>query len=263
MSSNAPSRRAALGLLGRTVVLALTGSALAGCTSAQEPPAPATPPPWPGAVVSISLDDGSLGHLQHAQPVLAAARLPATFYLISDALGYGGSSLDVEQAKQLVAAGQEIGNHTKTHQDLTTLSSSAMVSELTESQNALTQSLGVSPRTCAYPYGATTPAVEAEAATLFAGCRSTSGGDNGPETDPYDLATFVVTRKTTVDDVTGALDEARRKQTWLIFTFHGVDPQASSDLDITPDRFSAFVQTIQASGLPVKAVGQALRDQGR
>jgi peptidoglycan/xylan/chitin deacetylase (PgdA/CDA1 family) len=263
INSPAGDRRA-LRLPLRTLVVVLSAVLLAACGTADPEPAPVpTPRPRPGAVVSISLDDGSLGHLKYAQPALAAAQLPATFYLISDALGYGGTSLDVDQAKQLVAAGQEIGNHTKTHQDLTKLSPPQMASELEEAQTALTQRLGVTPTTCAYPYGADDPAVVAQAARMFKGCRSTTGGENRPGFDAYDLATFVVTASTTQADVRAALEQAKTDQAWLIFTFHGIDPESTSEMDITPAAFSSDLRAIRDSGIAVEPVGRALVDLGR
>ena len=235
---------------------------LAGCGGSPAP-SPSPSPSGTGAVVSISLDDGTAGQLTNAQPVLARLQLPATFYLVSDALDYGEANLNAEQAKSLVAAGQEIGNHTKSHRDLSMLPGAQLVTDLTGAQTALASRVGVTPTTCAYPYGGRNAAVVAEAKKLFKGCRTTDSGENATGFDAYALTTFLANGTTTVSEVQAALDQARASGSWLIFTYHGVGPQPGSELDVTTDAFAAQVEAIKASGIPVQTVGAALTSLGR
>src|SRR6476646_8795529 len=67
----------------------------------------------PQGLVSFSFDDGQVGHFVNARPALEAAGMRGTFYIISDALGYGPPSMDAAQVRQLAAKGHEIGNHTR------------------------------------------------------------------------------------------------------------------------------------------------------
>ena len=54
-------------------------------------------------IASISFDDGTIGQYTHARPVLRETNVPATYYLVSDALGWGSVTISPEQARELHA----------------------------------------------------------------------------------------------------------------------------------------------------------------
>lgn len=234
---------------------------LTACSPAT-PASQETSPPAPvidGGVASISFDDGTIGQYTYARPVLRKNNLPATYYLISDALGWGTATINPKQARKLLAEGNEIGNHTRDHKDLTSLTTAQATAEFADAQNVIESQVGVRPATCAYPYGHKSAAVLAEAENQFKGCRSTQGGFNKRgRLLTYDLFSYNVHRGTTAAQVRKAAEQARRTNTWVVFVYHGVDPKLKGADDVAPKRFAAHVDAIVSTGIPVQTVESAL-----
>jgi peptidoglycan/xylan/chitin deacetylase (PgdA/CDA1 family) len=215
-----------------------------------------TPPP---AAVSFSFDDGLIGQYTNARPILKAAGLKATFYIISDGLGWGTqTNMGPAQVRQLVADGDEIGNHTRDHPDLTGLAADQVTAEFADAQAAIKAQVGVTPTTCAYPSGATNSEVETAAATFFTACRGTADGvDRKGALARYDLTVLYVHTETTPAQVQAALTSLKASGGWLILVFHGVGTVLSDD-DVTTEQFQGIVTAAKSSGVPVKTVVQGL-----
>jgi peptidoglycan/xylan/chitin deacetylase (PgdA/CDA1 family) len=231
------------------------------------PAPPGTPPPsgsgggsgGGSGIASLTFDDGRISQYTQARPILQAAGLHGTFYVISEGLDWGTSStMGPAEVKALLAGGNEIGSHTRDHANLTGLSSSAVAAEFADAQAAIRARIGVTPTTCAYPYGATDAAIEAIAARYFTTCRGTDGGTNAAaDLGRYDLAVFYVHTSTTAADVRAAADQARAAGRWIVFVYHGVGDVQIDD-DVTTSSFQAQIDAIRESGIPVRTVSQAL-----
>ena len=223
-----------------------------------QPPAPQPPSQSPGkGMASLTFDDGQLGQFQNAAPVLSSAGLHGTYYIVSDAMGWGGSSMSAAQVRQLADQGNEIGSHTKDHAHLTSLSSAQVDAEFSQSVAAIRSQVGVTPTTCAYPYGDVNATVESIAAKYFAACRGTDAGTNSSNSDALDLRVFYVHTSTTAADVRAAADAAKAAGTWIVFVYHGVGSVGSAD-DVTAAAFASQVDAVKASGITVRTVAQAL-----
>ena len=109
--------------------------------------------------VAITFDDGDRRTCELAAEALSDAGVSATFFLPSRLLGstfptsFGARELiDEEEARALATAGHEIGAHTRTHPDLTTLEEPALPDEIAGSRDDLEAIVGAV-RTFAYPKG--------------------------------------------------------------------------------------------------------------
>lgn len=153
--------------------------------------------PAPPRGVALTFDDGYLGLLEHALPVLKRLGFPATFFLVSDRVG-GTNAWDARhgdrprslmgwnEAAALRAQGMEIGSHSRTHPILTNLSEPELESEIRGSKESIEDRLGQPVRLFSYPHGlhdARSRRLVASAGYAGA-CTSVSGG-NGPGGDPY------------------------------------------------------------------------------
>ena len=120
----------------------------------------------PAGIASITFDDGFLSTYEHAMPILARHRLPATVFVVAATLDGPGSVMDwvkdasvprralsAAQILELVDAGFEIGSHSNTHRDLTTLQEREVVADLRRSREALEDLIGRPITTFAYPGG--------------------------------------------------------------------------------------------------------------
>lgn len=100
--------------------------------------------------VVITFDDGDRDVYENAYPILQQFGFTATIYLIGNALN-ADTNLTVEMVRELVANGWEVGSHSMSHADL--LQSPNQAYEVCTSRRKLTEWLGISVDTFAYPYG--------------------------------------------------------------------------------------------------------------
>jgi peptidoglycan/xylan/chitin deacetylase (PgdA/CDA1 family) len=122
--------------------------------------------PEPG-LAAVTFDDGMRNNRTTALPILSEYGIPATVYVtigfiggVSPWIGSGGDGamMDEGQLRELAAAGWELGAHTMTHPDLSTLDYDACRREIEDSRSELERIAGVSVETFAYPFGRYGPA---------------------------------------------------------------------------------------------------------
>lgn len=97
------------------------GSGFATTTATTTPKSTVAPASFPSGIVSINFDDGWKSAFTTGFPILEAAQMPATFYIISTYFGKP-AYISVPDMLALQSAGEEIGDHTETHPNLTKLS---------------------------------------------------------------------------------------------------------------------------------------------
>jgi len=135
---------------------------------AQEPSAVATPPPARAPrkptynsvkitepVVAMTFDDGPHPKLTpRLLDMLKERGVKATFYVIGqNVVQYP------EIVQRMVAEGHEIGNHTFTHPSLPKIGPARVGEEISKSNAAIEQTVGVRPTTMRPPYGAINPSI--------------------------------------------------------------------------------------------------------
>src|SRR5579884_934662 len=98
--------------------------------------------------VALTFDDGPSPYTPQVLAVLKQYNVKATFFLWGEHV-----QQYPDYAQQELATGMAIGNHTWTHPHLTTLSNSAIVTELTNTQNTIKQTIGYTPTLFRPPYG--------------------------------------------------------------------------------------------------------------
>ena len=112
----------------------------------------------------LTFDDGSLTTLHHAVPLMAEVGFCAINYLVSDLLGgvnqwdtvrgeVPDRLMDETQVRDWMAAGHEIGAHTKTHPKLSRIPAAQAREEISGSKKSLEDRFGVPIRHFCYPYG--------------------------------------------------------------------------------------------------------------
>ncbi len=117
--------------------------------------------------LALTFDDGYRNLLHHAVPLLAQRQLPATFFINSAAAHAGGPFLDWSALREAAAAGVEIGAHGIEHLDLACVPLPQAIAQLDGCRRAIEDRLGVAVRTCAYPFGRSTPQLREWARTAF------------------------------------------------------------------------------------------------
>lgn len=124
----------------------------------------------PRGMVVLTFDDGFADVYEHAFPVLSAASLPATVFLVADTLSPQGRTVDwvapwdnppveplrtlsLEQILEMQDAGVTFGSHSYAHHDLTQLGEQECEDDLRRSRQLLETLLGRPVPYLAFPFG--------------------------------------------------------------------------------------------------------------
>jgi peptidoglycan/xylan/chitin deacetylase (PgdA/CDA1 family) len=222
--------------------------------------------------VSLTFDDGYYSAYSKGVPILDAAGLKCTFYTITSLVGDTVDGYVTQsQLQMLYKNGHEIGNHTRTHPALSTVSSTQLTSETGGAQQDLI-GWGYNPTTFAYPYddygGSSTSAVVAAVkATGVRGARDSDyGGYNNATSFPllldsmpseYDLGTD------NVATVTGWIQQAVANKMWVIILWHRVDETdpntgAPNPISVPSTVIQGVVNYIGANGIHVATDSEGL-----
>jgi peptidoglycan/xylan/chitin deacetylase (PgdA/CDA1 family) len=143
-------------------------------------------------LAALTFDDGLADNLHSLMPLLRAERVPATVFVVSGWLGQPypeapwARILTAADVRKLRHMGVEIGSHTVSHADLTSLDYEDAFGELTASKRDLEAVVGAPVDVAAYPYGRASEETVAacRAAGYLAACR-TSG--KGSWSEPHNL----------------------------------------------------------------------------
>jgi len=223
---------------------------------------PYVPTGFSEPLISLTFDDGWTSIYDNAFPLLKKYGLVSTQYIISSYLGQP-SYMSLAQVKALQTAGSEIGSHTVTHPDLTTLTATKLTTELSQSQRTLQKDFGASAAlNIASPYGAYNQTVITAIKKYYAAHRSVDVGYNSKDNfDPYDILVQNITTSTTPADVAAWIAHAKATNTWLVIVYHNVNATGVFDASTTTTAYlDSELQEVKASGIPVRTMTQALAE---
>jgi len=219
-------------------------------------------------LVTITFDDSIASQYTNGLPVLQKYGLNGTFYAITgdiDVCDPDVSSICYmtrDQLKALSTAGNEIGSHTVTHPDLTTLTHDQIVSEMSQSKSTLEQWLGKSVTDFAAPYGHINGEVQADSQQYYTSQRGVQIGYNSIDNyNQQDLLVQDINSTTTVAQVKSYIDQAKATNTWLILMYHDINVDDTTDpgYNTTPADFDQQMAYLKASGISVQTMAQALQ----
>ena len=130
--------------------------------------------------VALTFDDGFVSFSDVAAPLLVEHGMPSTLFVVSDAAGktnrWAGRVdrgvpelplLGWDALGRLGEQGVEIGGHTRTHANLSRLTSRQVEDEVLGGAERIRTELGLAPAAFAYPYGAVSDAAVGLVATRF------------------------------------------------------------------------------------------------
>jgi len=134
---------------------------------------------------SLTFDDGFVDNLERLAPLLEAEQVPATVFVPTGWLGqthpYAPQArvMTGDEVRALRSRGVEIGAHTHSHADLTSLDRDAAFEELRRGKSELEELLGEPVETLAYPFGRVDASIReaSRAAGFVAACRTSGEGD--------------------------------------------------------------------------------------
>ncbi len=135
---------------------------------------------------SFTFDDGYMSQYTYAAPVLQQNGFHATYFLIANSITDGPPAIYRygywSQFQELLAQGNEIGDHTMTHADLTKLpvgddtTPNTIIYELIHSKQIIEQKIpGSKLISLAYPYGSYNSTVASAASQYYESARTVGG----------------------------------------------------------------------------------------
>jgi len=105
----------------------------------------------PAKPIVLTFDDGYRGQYENAAKALAERGWPGVLYLKVDALTQG--EMTKSMVARMIDGGWELGSHTVTHPDLTTLDPATLEDEVSGSRQTLARRFGVPVDSFCYPAG--------------------------------------------------------------------------------------------------------------
>lgn len=208
-------------------------------------------------LVSIDFDDGNRDMFDNALPIINNAGFKTTHYIVSGYIGFP-AYITGEEVLKLQAQGHEIGGHTRTHANVTTLSESAARAEIGGGRSDL-RALGANPVDFfAYPFGAyNSSVIQYVKDAGFLGARTTDGGYNFKNQDLYTLKRQNLTNTTTFAQVKSYIDTAMADKTWLILVAHHVN-NSGEQYSITPALLQQIVDYLKQQNITPITMSQGL-----
>jgi peptidoglycan/xylan/chitin deacetylase (PgdA/CDA1 family) len=141
----------------------------------------------PRKPIVLTFDDGYRSHVDVAMPELERRGWPGVLYLEVAAMKKPGAE-GVSQAdvRKLIAAGWELGAHTMTHPDLTTLDAAGLTEEIAGSRKLLRKRFGGAVDAFCYPAGKYDNTVVAAVEDAgYASATTVEDGLAGPGDEPF------------------------------------------------------------------------------
>lgn len=223
--------------------------------------------------VALTFDDGNADQMT-VLPILAAHHMVGTFYIITGSVG-APNYLTQANIATIAAAGNEIGGHTVSHPDLTSVPAAEATRQICNGRATLA-SWGYQVTDFAYPYADLNASVEAivkscgfnsgrglgDIASAH-GCTGCAVAESVPPKDAYDLqAVDELDNTWTLAQMEAVVTAAEAKGGMVPFTIHHLcDGTGCDPLSITPtlfDQFLTWLGTQSSKGVSVKTVHQIL-----
>jgi len=256
------------------------GIALAACAAGSAlvavQPSPAAA--GPQTVISLTFDDGLKNQYTNIAPVLKAAGVKATFYIVSGRVKDNSETqMSWADIGELAKQGHEIGGHTFGHVALTTQTPQQQEDAIKQDVESL-KAKGFEPKTFAYPKGDYSPT----SIDLVKKYGYTTARRVGPITLTSDLKAETIPpanafevrapasfkRTVTLDDMKGYVTRAEAVGGWLPLIFHdicnGDCPQTETyDYGLPKNLVAEFITWLKAregQGTVIKTMSSVLEN---
>jgi len=209
--------------------------------------------------ISLTFDDGYDELYTIVRPILYRYGIPATIYIVTDWIG-DSEHITWDEGQVLHwNYGWEIGNHTRSHANLTTLSDSQIRDQILEAQTEFINHGILNVVSLAPPYGEfddrTTRVVKELGITTQRQAWTEDDAFNYPDNfdfDPLSINVVSVRRSTTLSQIKSQINQAVSGKKWLVLVIHEVVSVPVDDYQISIN----MLQNIATYIYSLKLVGK-------
>ena len=200
--------------------------------------------------VVITFDDGNDSDYTKAYAYMNPLGLNGTSFVPGLSIGSTDAYMTLAQLQEMYADGWDVGNHSYTHINLTTLTSAEVVAELVADIDYLEgNGMPRGAKFLAVPFSAYNSSVMEDYAT--AGIIAARTGMNRIQShvipDPYQLSRKEIVETTSLATAKACIDELVAKGGSYIFNFHDIQDVADAGTtDWSTANFEAFIDYIKA-----------------
>ena len=176
-------------------------------------------------IVSVTFDDGNYSIHEKAFPYMKSKSIVATTFPTGENIGEE-TYVSFEDLKEEVKEGWEVGSHTITHVDLTTISELEVYKELTKSKKFLEDGVGMPIFSFASPFGEFNDSVIDAVESVYdnhVNAYSEYKGMNFRDTfDRYNIHRLDVTEDVSAKYVCDVIKNLKNKDEWFVILFHDI-----------------------------------------
>lgn len=214
-----------------------------------------TPIGFTEGMITFSFDDAWKSQYSNALPILQNAGIKGTYYILTEpVIGGWIEYMTPTQVKDISIKGQEIGGHTITHTDLTTLINTEIDKEIIDSKTYLQNLTGKTVNTLAYPYGSFNTTVKNRTTKAgYTNARSAGTtieyGFNTATQNKFEIKSFSPTTAVSLSSIKTAIDQAKTNKQWFVFSFHQIENGTTGEYTTSVDDFKAIVDYVKNSGI--------------
>ncbi|MBI5456350.1 polysaccharide deacetylase family protein [Candidatus Kaiserbacteria bacterium] len=221
-----------------------------------EPEPTPVPEPQPqGSMVSFNFDDGWDSAYERGLPLFDAADIDTTYYMTTDHLEYP-DFITPQQLLTVKSQGHEIGNHSMSHADLTTLSTAEARQEVEGAKEVLLN-LGIETTTYAHTFGATNASINQIVEEAgYVGARGTDNGLVDKNSNRYQLESWDIGGMNFAQ-VKHIIDTASAEKKWAILLIHKVD-QGGDPESISSNTLKQVIAYVKAQDVEVVTNAEGL-----
>jgi peptidoglycan/xylan/chitin deacetylase (PgdA/CDA1 family) len=220
----------------------------------------------PRPLISFTFDDFPRSAFLTGGAILSRYGLAGTYYTSLGLAGEDGPSgplYQLEDLKELLEQGHELGCHTYSHCNSWETDAETFEISVRRNREALDKLLpGAEFQSHSYPIAEPRPATKRRVARHFLCCRGGGQVSNIGTTDLNQLSAYFLEKsRDRIQDVQEIIEHNHEARGWLIFGTHDVSPDPSP-YGCSPEFFESVVRYALNSGariLPVVATLQAIR----
>ena len=207
-------------------------------------------------LVSVTFDDGWESVDSTALELLKKYHIRTTQYIISDVAAKAVKGyMDFSTIAALKKSGAEIGSHTQTHCDQTTLDTGELQRNAVGSKQML-EKQGLGPvKSFAYPLGQYNSKTQAIYEKYYPLIRSSDFGYNDRYFDESDIHSAGVLSTTSDETFRSWLDYAKTHKLWIVLVYHKVGETGQYNVGIV--QLEQQLRMIKASGMKVLPLSEA------